>query len=151
MRLGSHTSSGRQRILGSFTSGQFQAVRMDGKLKRNVREAFQYEDDDIEQIDDRSLKSIIGMEGASSDESERERAVASPREAPADADFAAVESAGDELSIDELLAESDALSQRGDDEAAAESDFTETWAFDSNEELLAPEEMFSSEDLKGKT
>ena len=63
---------------------------------------------------------------------------------------AAVESAIREPTIDEMLAGTHVRSQQHDEEVSEDSDFTETANLDLTEELLAPEEMFSSEDLEGK-
>jgi hypothetical protein len=63
---------------------------------------------------------------------------------------AAVASEIREPTIDELLAGTDVRSRRHDEALAAESDFTDTANLDLTEDLLAPEEMFSSEDLEGK-
>jgi hypothetical protein len=56
----------------------------------------------------------------------------------------------DDSTINELLAEGDSQSKKKLAEAASEGEFEETWNFDATEELLAPEDVFSSDDLKGK-
>lgn len=118
----------------------------DPKLSPN--DTYVFDNEDLEELDELSLTSVMREADTTLNPSEDEPAGASSPETSEFVCMPAVDSTMDGTSINNLLEQFGPHADATGDAVMPESDTEKTGTFASDEVLLSPEEMFSKEDLE---